>query len=574
MTAARERVLAVLGAGPPMALSDLTAEAGVSAGVVKGLVDAGTLHKIEVADAWRGKAPDPDLPGADLTDDQKQAAEFLKQRVAAGDYSTTLIEGVTGSGKTEVYFEAVAEALKQAPDAQALILVPEIALTTQFLDRFKGRFGTRPLEWHSDIKMRDRARAFEAIAEGRGQVVVGARSALFLPFQNLKLIIVDEEHDPAFKQEDHVTYHARDMAVVRGHQGNFPVILASATPSLESEANVQAGRYQKVTLPARFGDAVLPDAHLIDLKVSPPESGKFLSPPLVEAVQASLEKGEQALLFLNRRGYAPLTLCRTCGHRFECPDCSAWLVEHRFRGRLQCHHCGHERPKPKQCPECGTEDNLVPIGPGVERIAEEVAALFPEARTAILSSDQMTIDEDAETAGGSWRERSQGLIHDFAAGRYDLLIGTQIIAKGHHFPNLTTVGVVDADIGLSGGDPRAAERSFSLITQVAGRAGRADKPGAVYIQTHEPHHPVMQAIKAGDRTAFAGAELKMRKMAGLPPHGRLAALILSGRDKGFGDGFWPRVSASGPAIRQSDDFGTRARATGPDPRAASYAFFW
>jgi primosomal protein N' (replication factor Y) len=434
------------------------------------------------------------------------------------DFSVALLDGVTGAGKTEVYFEAVAEALKRGK--QALVLLPEIALTGAFLDRFAARFGSRPAEWHSEVGAKQRARVWRAVARGEARAVVGARSALFLPFPDLGLIVVDEEHDPAYKQEEGITYHARDMAVVRAKFSQVPIVLSSATPSVESRVNADRGRYRHILLPARFGVALAPDIAAIDLKKDPPERGRWLSPPLVAAVAETVAGGGQALLFLNRRGYAPLTLCRTCGHRMACPNCSAWLVEHRFRGLLVCHHCGHEERRPQACPNCGAENSLVPCGPGVERLQEEVLDRFPTARTLVLSSD---------IVGGVQRLRAE--LDAIARGEADIIVGTQLVAKGHNFPGLALVGVVDADLGLQHGDPRAAERTWQLLTQVTGRAGRAGQRSRGLIQTYSPDHPVVQALVSGDREAFYAAEIETRRRGHLPPFGRLAAIVVSAADR-------------------------------------------
>ncbi len=518
MTPARARVLAVAADGLARAGSALAAEAGVSTGVIKGLVEAGILEGVLLPEApW--PQPDPARPGPELSERQEAAAESLTGAVAAGGFSATLLDGVTGAGKTEVYLEAVAAAL--AAGRQVLVLLPEIALSAQLLERFAGRFGTPPAAWHSELGQGQRRRTWRGVLEGKVKLVVGARSALFLPYRDLGLIVVDEEHEAAFKQEDGVTYHARDMAVARAHLGDLPVVLASATPSLESLTNVSIGRYRHEELPQRHGAALLPQAELIDLRKAPPPAiaalgQSWLSPPLREAVGETLSRGEQALLFLNRRGYAPLTLCRACGHRLQCPNCTAWLVEHRLAGRLQCHHCGHWARLPSRCPECEAEDSLAACGPGVERLAEEAALLFPDARRVVFSSDSV--------AGPS--EAAQ-LVNAIAEREFDLIIGTQLVAKGHHFPQLTLVGVVDGDLGLAGGDLRAGERSFQLLQQVAGRAGRAERPGRAMIQTSDPDHPVMQAMARQDRTAFLAAESAARQQAVLPPFGRLVALILS-----------------------------------------------
>ncbi|WP_139973834.1 primosomal protein N' [Ochrobactrum sp. CGA5] len=514
MTDARARVMELARDGLAWTRSGLAHAAGVSMTVVDGLKTQGIFEEVLLPPPAVVAKPDIDYARATLSEDQQAAAEMLSEAVEADCFSVSLLDGVTGSGKTEVYFEAVAKAIEQGK--QVLILLPEIALTQQFLDRFHDRFGAKPAEWHSDLAPRTRERVWRQIAEGTVRVVAGARSALFLPFKELGLIVVDEEHEPAYKQEDRVFYNARDMAVVRGHISGFPVVLASATPSIESQVNAEQGRYKRIKLYGRYAEAALPDLKTIDMRRSPPPPGRFLSPALTEAVGKTVERGEQALLFLNRRGYAPLTLCRVCGHRFQCPQCSSWLVEHRFRGQLMCHQCGYHEPTPQACPECGTLDHLVACGPGVERIAEEVAATFPEARIIVLSSDM---------AGGVKRLRLE--LDAIAKGEADIVIGTQLVAKGHNFPNMTLVGVVDADLGLANGDPRAAERTFQLLNQVTGRAGRTGRKSLGLIQTYQPDHPVMRAIVSGDADAFYAREIEERERSALPPFGRLAALIIS-----------------------------------------------
>ncbi len=518
MTSARARVLKLLADGMTRAKSEAAREAGVSAGVIDGLIDEGTLETVVLPPEPIAEKPDPDFVRSEFTPDQRAAAATLKATVAKGDYSVTLIDGVTGSGKTEVYFEAVADAVRRG--RQCLILMPEIALTAAFLDRFAARFGTRPAEWHSELTPRKRARTWRAVANGEVSVVVGARSALFLPYADLGLIVVDEEHDPAYKQEDGVHYHARDMAVVRGHIARIPVVLASATPSLETEVNARRGRYRRLALPERFGGQLMPAVEAIDLRAERPPPGRFIAPTLAGAIKTALERREQALLFLNRRGYAPLTLCRACGFRFSCPNCDAWLVDHRFRRELVCHHCGFAMPHPPACPNCQAQNSFVAIGPGVERLEEEVRALFPDARVLVLSSDLVASVE-----------RMREEFADIAAGRFDIVIGTQLVAKGHHFPMLNLVGVIDADLGLANGDPRAAERTFQLLHQVMGRAGRDAGVGHGYLQTHQPEHPVMRALVAQDREAFYSAEIEMREKAHYPPFGRLASIVVSGPDK-------------------------------------------
>ncbi|GJD97027.1 primosomal protein N' [Methylobacterium iners] len=582
-TAARTKVLAVAADGAVHGKSALAKAAGVSLSVVDGLIDDGALETVALQPEPVALPPDPDHARVPLSEAQAEAAAKLiaflnpppsagegacgaggrgdrnisgeggaplsrpslrrgppsptqvgparlghqdadlgqaRDRVGGGSSAPAaiLLEGVTGSGKTEVYFEAIAECIRRG--RQALILMPEIALTAQFLDRFADRFGVRPATWHSGIGGKRRERLRAGVAAGEVAVVVGARSALFLPFAELGLIVVDEEHEAAYKQEDGVHYHARDMAVVRGRIEGCTIVLASATPSIETRVNAMRGRYAHIGLPERFGGRRLPDIAAIDMRLDKPERGRFLAPPLVAAVRSNLAAGEQALLFLNRRGYAPLTLCRACGHRYRCRNCSTWLVEHRFRRALVCHQCGYAERRPESCSECGTFDNLTACGPGVERIAEEVAELFPDKRVIVLSSD---------FPGGAERLRSE--LQTVAEGGCDIVIGTQLVAKGHNFPHLTLVGVLDADVGLTSGDPRAAERTFQLLQQVTGRAGRGDRPGRAFVQTYQPEHPVIAALLSGDAERFYAEEIAAREEAGLPPFGRLAALIVSANER-------------------------------------------
>lgn len=522
MTPTRQRVMELASDGMAWSKSGLAHAAGVSASVIDGLIKAGSLEQVWIEPQPVTGAPDPRHGPPDLADGQSGAAEALREMAGKG-FAVALLDGVTGSGKTEVYFEAVAAALEEG--RQVLILLPEIALTASFLDRFEARFGARPAEWHSDLPPKKREQVWRQVADGSVKAVAGARSALFLPFRDPGLIVVDEEHDPAYKQEDRVFYHARDMAVVRGQIAGCPVILSSATPSIESRVNAMRGRYRHLVLPERFSGASLPGISTVDMRRHPPARGRFLSPVLVEALERTLAQRQQSLLFLNRRGYAPLTLCRVCGHRFECPSCSAWLVEHRFAGRLQCHHCGHQERQPEACPSCGTLDHLVACGPGVERLAEEVTDRFPDARVLVLSSD---------LAGGVRRLRME--LEAIAKGECDIVIGTQLVAKGHHFPMMRLVGVVDADLGLSNGDPRAAERTFQLLSQVTGRAGRAGGDSTGLLQTYMPDHPVIQAIASGDREAFYEREIAQREQAGLPPFAKLAAIIVSAGTRGEAEG--------------------------------------
>ena len=514
-TAARTAVLEALGQRS-MPGPELARAAEVSSGVVKGLLDEGVLEVIEIEALAAFDAPDPDHAPATLNPDQAAAAGAWAEAVATAGFVPMLLDGVTGSGKTEAYLEAAARALKADPGAQILILLPEIALTQALIERITARFGAAPAEWHSGVAPPRRRQVWEAVQAGRCNIVVGARSALFLPYVNLRLIVVDEEHDGSFKQEEGLVYHGRDLAVARARIEGATVVLASATPSLETLWNAHQGRYRWLKLGARHGAAVLPDIGLLDLRAVPPDPQTWLSQPLREAIGETLAKQEQTLLFLNRRGYAPVVLCRACGHRMTAPDTDSWLVEHRYTGRLVCHLTGFSMAKPKVCPSCGVEDSLVPVGPGVERVEEEVRNLFPQARTAVFSSDTVP---DGKSA--------RALIQSMADGEIDILVATQAAAKGHNFPRLTLVGVVDADLGLRGGDLRAAERTFQLLTQATGRAGRADKPGRALLQTWTPEHPVLMALAAGDRDAFVEAEMAEREAASLPPYGRLAALILS-----------------------------------------------
>jgi primosomal protein N' (replication factor Y) len=536
-TAARECVIKVLADGLVRSKADAAREAGVTPSVLSGLVNEGVLEIVELPPEPVARPPDPEFARPELSNAQARAATTLREAVAEHAFSVHLLDGVTGSGKTEVYFEAVAEAIRGGK--QALILLPEIALTARFLDRFAERFGERPAEWHSQVSPRRRSRIWRAVAKGEVAVVAGARSALFLPFRRLGLIIVDEEHDPAYKQEDGVHYHARDMAVVRGSLAGLPVVLSSATPSIETEVNARRGRYRRLQLPERFSGSALPPLEAIDLRKEGPPRGRWIAPRLEAAVEETLARGEQTLLFLNRRGYAPLTLCRTCGHRMRCPNCDAWLVEHRYHQQLSCHHCGFSMPPPVACPKCETKGSFVACGPGVERLEEEARKLFPQARTQVLSSD---------LTGGV--ERLKAELAAIARGEVDIVIGTQLVAKGHHFPSLALVGVVDADLGLGCGDPRAAERTFQLLHQVVGRAGREAAAGRGLLQTHQPEHPVMQALIAGDRNAFYSREISAREEAGLPPFFRLASLIISARDGSAAETHARKLAAAAPREEQ------------------------
>ncbi|MCG2841419.1 primosomal protein N' [Sandaracinobacter sp. RS1-74] len=511
-----ERLEAVRDLGvAPLPVWAAAAEARVEA--LRALVKQGVLLAVEASEevvpARRPALPD----GPQLSDGQKAAADAMVAAVKETAFQPFLLDGVTGAGKTEVYLEAVAQAI--SGDGQALVLLPEIALTEAWLQRFRKRFGFSPTVWHSGLTPSQRRDAFRAIVSGEAAVIVGARSALFLGAPKLRLIVVDEAHDQAFKQEESVPYHGRDVAVMRARFEGCPVVLATATPSLETMEQVQRGTYKVLHLPDRHGGAKLPKVHLIDLTRDPPPRGRWIAPPLAKAIEARLGRKEQVLLFLNRRGYAPLTLCRKCGDRIQCPNCTAWLVEHRLARRLMCHHCGHSIPVPESCPSCGAADSLAPCGPGVERLAEEVAATWPEAKALVATSDSVRTPADMAA-----------LVAAVADGEVDILIGTQMLAKGHDFPNLTLVGVVDADLGLEGGDLRAGERCFQQIRQVSGRAGRGEKLGEVFLQTHQPRARVMQALWKGDAAEFQAAERDIRLASGMPPFGRLAAIVVSSMD--------------------------------------------
>ncbi|WNO53347.1 primosomal protein N' [Stakelama saccharophila] len=541
MTPQREQALDRIGDRQGV-VRELAGLAGVSDGVIRGLVKAGAMEAVEVDIDRPFPPPDPDFGAPDLSPGQARVASILRRAVEAKAFQPFLLDGVTGSGKTEVYFEAVAAAI--AAGRQTLVLLPEIALTEPFLTRFAARFGCEPVAWHSDLRQSERRRAWRAIAGGEALVTVGARSALFLPYRDLGLIVVDEAHETSFKQEEGVHYHARDVAVMRGMFEKCPVVLASATPAIETRHQVALGRYEELKLPGRYGAAELPQLSAIDMIRHPPERGRWIAPPLVTAIDETLERGEQVLLFLNRRGYAPLTLCRHCGHRFQCPNCTAWMVEHRLIRRLACHHCGHTIPAPEICPECEEPDMLVACGPGVERIADEAAALWPDARIAIATSD--TISSPA---------RAAEFVRRMEAGAIDIVVGTQLVTKGYHFPELTLVGVIDADLGLEGGDLRAAERTFQQIMQVAGRAGRGEKPGTVLIQTHAPDTAVMRALVTGDAESFYAAETAMRRDADAPPFGRYAAIVVSAEEQELAEQVAQQIGRTAPGIENMMVFG-------------------
>ncbi|MEJ2001985.1 MAG: primosomal protein N' [Maritimibacter sp.] len=539
MTDARRRVIETLSeyGGLAFTLGELAEMAGVTTSVVKGLVKLGAVREEQSPRDLPFPHLDPDAPGKALSDDQAKAAAALSEGIRSGHYGTTLLRGVTGSGKTEVYLEAVAETLRKG--RQALVLLPEIALTSEFLKRVEARFGARPAEWHSGVTMTERRRVWRMLGEGAAQLVVGARSALFLPFRDLGLVVVDEEHDQSYKQEDGVHYSARDMAVLRASINSAQVVLASATPSLESWANAEAGKYTRLDLASRFGPAVMPELRAIDMRDEDLPASHWVSPTLEAHIRSRMELGEQALLFLNRRGYAPVTICRACGHQIGCDHCDARMVEHRFLKRLVCHQCGETKPMPEACPSCEVEGKLAPVGPGVERLAEEVRERFPDARVAVLSSDLFASARALKAQ-----------VELIAQGGADIIIGTQMVAKGHNFPLLTLVGVIDADLGLQGSDLRAAEKTFQLLRQVAGRAGRAEKPGLALLQSFQPEHPVIRAILSGDEEGFWRAEAFERREAGVPPYGRMAGIVISASTAEAAFDLGNALARSDAALRQ------------------------
>ena len=550
----RRSVIEALQEAPPMTSTDAALLAGVSKAMIAAMAKDGLLEQVTIPPEDQttiagGKAKDA-VPSVTLTPAQQQAADEVKTALDDGQFAPFVLDGVTGSGKTEVYFEAIAHTM--AKGRQSLILLPEIALSPAMQERFKTRFGDWPVVWHSGLTPAQRNKALRRIAKGDAPVVIGARSALFLPYPDLGLITVDEEHDQSYKQDDHVPYQARDMAVMRAKAEDIPVILATATPSLETEVNIDQGRYQRLQLKERIGTAELPEMAMIDLRRDPPPRQQWLAPQLVKDIQSVLDAGKQSLLFLNRRGYAPLTLCRTCGERLTCPQCSAWLVVHKRDHALHCHHCGHRARWPEECPSCETEHSLVPCGPGVERLSDEVRELFPDARQAVLSSDLVT----TPAALAAFTE-------DVLSGAVDIIIGTQMITKGHHFPDLKLVGVVDADLGLAGGDLRAAESTWQVMVQVAGRAGRSGEKGKAVLQTMAPETPVFKALMTADRDAFLAAEKQSREIAGMPPYGRLASIILSGRDEG-------KLRESGHLLGQHRPHFEDVSILGPAPAPMAY----
>ena len=507
----------------PMTVSDIQNIAHVSASVVRTMIKNGTL--ISAGEQVKTKQYEPliyqDSGDIVLNNEQQNAADVIGRAIDNGGFSVHLLDGITGSGKTQVYFDAAWRAYKKGK--AVLLMMPEIALTAQFMSRFESRFGAPPVVWHSNLTAARRRDIWHGVLSGKIKMVVGTRSALFLPWGDLGLIVIDEEHDTSYKQEDMGNYHARDMAILRAKIAGFPVVLASATPAAETIENVNVGKYTRLKLTSRFGGAQMPTITTIDLRENRPtpytandaEQTGFLSAPMCDAISETLATGQQVMLFINRRGFAPIVQCKKCGWTATCPDCSVGMTYHKRVGKLLCHMCGRTAPLTKACPECGTDVSM--RGVGLEKIQEEVNARFPNARTALVSSDIITS-----------RQALERLVHKMENGEIDIVIGTQILAKGHHFPNLTLVGVVDADMGLFGTDFRAAEHTFQQLFQVAGRAGRGSTPGRVLMQTYQPDHPVLTAICSGARDEFMAGDMAGRRAAKMPPYGQLIAIIVEG----------------------------------------------
>ncbi|MCM1294099.1 MAG: primosomal protein N' [Muribaculaceae bacterium] len=550
MTASRQAVADAFASndGAAMSASDIQNIAHVSSSVVRTMIKNSTLTPTDARAVTDGafEYVYTDTGTVTLNSGQQLAADQIATAIDAGGFRVFLLDGITGSGKTQVYFDSALRAYNQG--GAVLLMMPEIALTAQFMTRFEKRFGAPPVVWHSNLTAARRREIWRGVLDGKIRMVVGTRSALFLPWQNLSLIVVDEEHDTSYKQEDMGNYHARDMAVLRAKIAGFPVILASATPSAETLQNVVAGKYTQLRLTSRFGGAQLPTIETIDLRENRPDmyeikdaSGNpsqqtgFLSPALCTEIEQNLSHGRQSMLFINRRGFAPITQCKKCGWVATCSDCTAGMTYHRRTGKLMCHICGRMEALPSVCPNCGGAISM--RGAGLEKIEQEVSVRFPIARTALVSSDTITS-----------RQSLERLVHKLENSEIDIVIGTQILAKGHHFPNLTLVGVVDADMGLFGTDFRAAEHTFQQLFQVAGRAGRGQLPGRVLLQTYQPDHPVLTAICAGDRDTFMATDMAGRKMAKMPPFGQLIALIVEGERESVLQKFCADLAAAAPVL--------------------------
>lgn len=529
----------------PMSVSDIQNIAHVSSSVVKNMIKSGglVLRDSRVKESNTFCYEYKDTGSVKLNDEQSVAADAIGGSIDSGGFSVFLLDGITGSGKTQVYFDAAWRAYKKGQSV--LLMMPEIALTAQFMSRYQKRFGAPPVIWHSNLTSARRREIWRGVLRGDIRMVVGTRSALFLPWKNLGLIVVDEEHDGSYKQEDMGNYHARDMAILRAKIAGFPVVLASATPSAETLQNVSVGKYKALKLTSRFGGATLPKIETIDMRQNRPEDYKikedsedvqtgYLSNALCLEIQKTLDSGQQVMLFINRRGFAPIIQCKKCGWVATCDDCSVGMTYHKRVGKLLCHMCGRMEALPDKCPVCG--DKVSMRGAGLEKIQEEVNIKFPSARTALVSSDTMVS-----------RQALERLVKKMEEGEIDIVIGTQILAKGHHFPNLTLVGVVDADMGLFGTDFRAAEHTFQQLFQVAGRAGRGELPGRVMLQTYQPDNPVLQAICAGDRDDFMKSDMEARRMAKMPPYGGLIAIIVEAQKENVLQSFCKQLADAAPA---------------------------
>ena len=498
---------------------EIEEQINIKTSTIKTLVKKGLIEqKTEVEDFEIQVIDNDKFNLYDLSDEQIEAFEFIDKKVKEKKHSVVVLEGATGSGKTEVYFHLIADILNES--RQTLILLPEIALTTQLISRFEKQFGFTPAVWHSQITSANKRKMWNGIVSGDIKVIIGARSALFLPFKNLALIVVDEEHDQSFKQSENGSYNGRDMAIVRAKLNEIPIVLSSATPSLETLINAETGKYHRLHLPSRFGNAVMPDIDIIDLKKQKLKYGQCISTRLITKIREHLENKKQVLLFLNRRGYSPIILCTGCGHKMTCPNCSVTLTKHKSANCLMCHCCGYYTSEPKICPECSVPDTMMNFGMGVERIEEEVQKNFPNARTAVITSD--TVNTPTKSAQ---------MINKVINKEIDIIIGTQLVAKGHHFPSLTLVGILDADASLFGGDMRASERTYQLLTQVSGRAGRELDRGLVMLQTYTPENLVLQAIKGGNKEILIDFEKQNREIMGFPPYGKLALVVVTGRDE-------------------------------------------
>ena len=548
MTDARQSVADAFASNDnePMSASDIQNIAHVSAAVVKTMINRGVLipRDTRTRDANDFDYKYQDMGTVQLNTEQSAAAAEIAAAIDNGGYSAFVLDGITGSGKTQVYFDAAWRAYSHGKSV--LLMMPEIALTAQFISRYEHRFGAPPVVWHSNLTAARRRAIWRGVLTGKIRMVVGTRSALFLPWQDLGLIVVDEEHDTSYKQEDMGNYHARDMAVLRAKISGFPIVLTSATPSAETLQNVADGKYRCLKLTSRFGGATVPTIETIDMRANrplpynlpsdddaaAPQNG-YLSPNLCNAIQETLNAGRQTMLFINRRGFAPIVQCKKCGWVAQCPDCSVGMTYHKHMGKLLCHMCGRMAPMPTKCPNCG--DNVSCRGAGLEKIQEEVSIKFPSARTALVSSDTIIS-----------RQALERIVHKMENGETDIVIGTQILAKGHHFPNLTLVGVVDADMGLFGTDFRAAEHTFQQLFQVAGRAGRGDAPGRVLLQTYQPENPVLTAICNGDRDAFMASDMAARRAAKMPPYGQLIAVIIESQRETVLKKFCADLSAAAP----------------------------